>query len=466
MTTMQPESVGEINFAIAAAAGVSFVLTAVAVMLCIKVFLENRRIKNRFSGVLDLESQKIKLAEEAARLSSDYCKAKAMFDRLTSSVALLEENLEEISFGVYRPHFSFNSSEEYKARLEDQRTIRKQLIKDGKAAHCSVNWSVGGSNKDGQRMTKQYTKLLLRAFNGETEAAIARVAWNNATKMEERIRKAHEAINELGSMMHMSITKDYLNACLDELRLEHEYELKKQSELEEQREIRARAKEEEKAQREFERAQRDAEQDELRYQKSLENARSEISSATGKDLADLTSKIALLEERLKEAEAKKQRAISMAQQTRCGYLYVISNHGSLGEEVLKIGMTRRLDPMDRVRELGDASVPFGFDVHAIVYCEDAPSLECEIHKHFADHRVNRVNLRREFFKVPLSDVEAFIRRKGLQIELTSHAEAKEYRESLALLKSIELISDDQEKPPLFPDSPFARSTSIESETIV
>jgi hypothetical protein len=140
----------------------------------------------------------------------------------------------------------------------------------------------------------------------------------------------------------------------------------------------------------------------------------------------------------------------MAQQTRCGYLYVISNVGSLGEEVIKIGMTRRLDPMDRVRELGDASVPFGYDVHAMVYSEDAPALEAEIHSHFGSKRVNRVNLKREFFRAPLADVEKFIRGKGLKIELASHAEAKEYRETLALLQQLEakVIAAKSE----FPDS--------------
>lgn len=449
--------------------GAYAVVVIFLIVLAIRFFLLNRAMTKRFAKIVDIESeveaQKISLAqlkkdEEDSRikhehvqlvLAENYSKAKEVFDRLKREISLLEEHTEDISFGVYSPHFSFQSSDEYRTQLEAARTKRKLLIKEGKATHCPVEWNVGGSKKDGARMTKQNTKLMLRAFNGETEAAIARVRWNNVTKMEERIKKAFEAINDLGSVMKISITSAYLQVCLDELRLEYELEEKKYQEQEEQRAIRERLREEEKAQREFEKAQREAEQDELRYQKSLDKVRAEVASATGKELADLNEKIFLLEKRIKEAEETKQRAISMAQQTRCGYLYITSNMGSLGEDILKIGMTRRLDPMDRVRELGDASVPFRFDVHTMVYTEDAPALEAEIHSHFADRRVNRVNLKREFFRVSLPEVEKFIQSKGLKIELVSLAEAKEYRETLALLKSLETAAA-VDKIPEFPDS--------------
>ncbi|NKE69956.1 DUF4041 domain-containing protein [Candidatus Manganitrophus noduliformans] len=451
--------------------GASIGVALFSIGFSMRFFLANQALKNRFAKIIDIESeveaQKASLAqlkknEEDARtkhehtrlaLAEEYSRAKQIFDRLKKELSLLEEHAEDISFGVYNPHFSFQTSEGYRTRLEAARAERKRLIKEGKATDCLVEWNVGGSKKEGARMTKQYTKLMLRAFNGETEAAIARVRWNNVTKMEERIKKAFEAINDLGSIMKMSITSEYLKVCLDELRLEYELEEKKYQEQEEQRAIRERLREEEKAQWEFEKAQREAEQDELRYQKSLDKARAEVASATGKELADLNEKILLLEKQIEKAEETKQRAMSMAQQTRCGYLYVISNMGSLGEEILKIGMTRRLDPMERVRELGDASVPFGFDVHAMVYTEDAPALEAEIHSIFANKRVNRINLKREFFRVSLSEVEKFILSKGLKIEMVSLAEAKEYRETLALLKSLETApTPTVDKTPEFPDS--------------
>ncbi len=119
--------------------------------------------------------------------------------------------------------------------------------------------------------------------------------------------------------------------------------------------------------------------------------------------------------------------------TRSGHVYVISNVGSFGEHVYKIGMTRRLDPMDRIRELGDASVPFQFDVHAIIYSDDAPALESELHKAFDGQRVNRVNERKEFFRVPIEQIATTVREQRGEIEITLTAEAAEYRMTQAIL---------------------------------
>ena len=122
---------------------------------------------------------------------------------------------------------------------------------------------------------------------------------------------------------------------------------------------------------------------------------------------------------------------AMAELTKAGYVYVISNVGSFGENVYKIGMTRRLDPMDRVRELGDASVPFKFDVHAMVYSEDAVAIENAFHQHFADRNVNCVNMKKEFFRVSLDEVQTFVAKRGFKMAFTRLPEAREYRETLA-----------------------------------
>jgi len=169
--------------------------------------------------------------------------------------------------------------------------------------------------------------------------------------------------------------------------------------------------------------------------KALEKARSEIAKAKGEELNDLNEKIKLLEQQLEEAQKLKERATSMAELTRSGYVYIISNIGSFGENVLKIGMTRRLEPLDRVKELGDASVPFNFDVHAMIYSKDAPILENEFHKYFTERSINLVNPRKEFFSVSLQEIEEFAKAKNLEIELTKLAEAREYRETMALKAS-------------------------------
>jgi multidrug efflux pump subunit AcrA (membrane-fusion protein) len=270
---------------------------------------------------------------------------------------------------------------------------------------------------------------MLRAFNGECDAAVAKVSWSNIANMEARIDKAFEAINKLGATNHISIVDDYKKLKIEELRLEFEVQEKIYQEKEEQRRIKEQMREEEKALREIEKAQKQAEDDEAKYQKALEKAQADVTQATGKQLDALNAKILELQNSLQNASAQKQRAISQAQLTRSGHVYVISNIGSFGDNVYKIGMTRRLDPLDRVKELGDASVPFDFDVHAIIYSADAPGLESILHKKFDDKRVNMVNAKREFFRVSIEEIEKITAELKLDIQLTKIAEAKEYRES-------------------------------------
>jgi hypothetical protein len=280
-------------------------------------------------------------------------------------------------------------------------------------------------------MTKQYLKLILRAFNGECDAAIAKVSWNNVTKMEERIRKTFETINDLGGVMEMRIIPEYLELRLAELRLEYETDQKKREEQEEQRRIKEQMREEERALREAEKAKQEAEDEEARYEKALEKARAELARAQGEALDQLQAKIQHLDAALHTAHEMKEKATSMAQLTRSGHVYVISNIGSFGDNIFKIGMTRRLDPMDRIRELGDASVPFDFDVHAMIYCKDAPSLETEFQTRFRDQAINLVNPRKEFFAVSIDQIEAVAKEKGFNVALTKLAEARDFRETLA-----------------------------------
>ena len=300
---------------------------------------------------------------------------------------------------------------------------------------CETEWTVGNSRQEGKRMTKKAIKLTLRAFNGECDALISKVKWNNIHTIEKRIGRSYETINKANESNHISIEYPYLLLKLDEARLTHEYHLKKHEEKEEQRAIREEMREEERANKEIEKAQKEAEKEERRYQKALEQAINEVSQAQGTQLDSLNSKILKLQEALSMAHEKKERALSRAQMTRSGHVYVISNLGSFGEDTFKIGMTRRLEPLDRVKELGDASVPFQFDIHALIYSDDAPALEAELHRRFNDRRVNRINYRKEYFSISIEEIEEAIQEiAGAEIEITKLAEAIEYRETLALLK--------------------------------
>ncbi|MBA3847864.1 MAG: DUF4041 domain-containing protein, partial [Planctomycetes bacterium] len=280
-------------------------------------------------------------------------------------------------------------------------------------------------------MTKKNMKIMLRAFNGESDTAIAKVKWDNITVMENRITKAFESINKIGSTNQISITDEYLDLKLQELRLGHELQEKIKEERDEQRRIQEQIREEEKAQRELDRAKEEAEREEERSERALEKARAELEQATGAKHAALEDKVKALEQALTDAQAQKQRAISQAQLTKSGYVYIISNVGSFGEHIYKIGMTRRLEPLDRVKELGDASVPFAFDVHAMIWSDDAPELEYMLHCQFATQRVNLVNDRKEFFRVSIDEIEGLAKRNKQDLKLTKAAEAREYRETLA-----------------------------------
>ena len=207
------------------------------------------------------------------------------------------------------------------------------------------------------------------------------------------------------------------------------------NEREEQRAIKQQMREEERARKEYEKAIKEAAKEEKLLEEALVKARRELEGASVEQEAEFQRQLEELEQKLIEANEKNQRAISMAQQTKQGHVYVISNVGSFGDDVFKIGLTRRLEPIDRIRELGDASVPFDFDIHAMMFSKDAPALETELHKIFRDYQVNLVNPRKEFFRVGISNIKKTVQKMGIESKWMMIAEAHEYRETLAVLKS-------------------------------
>lgn len=371
--------------------------------------------------------------------------AQAEEQELSAKISALRAKLQGLeeqdiieAFGFYESKYDFQEAEEYKQRLDTIRAQQKQMIKNTQAAVCHAKMTLEGSAKEGKKMTDNFLKLVLRAFNGECDASVSKVKYNNVQTMEKRIRKTYEDLNKLSQTTYCEITSRYLDLKLQELWLTHEYQEKKYQEQEEQRIIREQMREEEKALRELEKARQDAEKEERRYQEALEKARRDVESATGKAQEKLFSQIEELKKRLAEAEANKERAISQAQLTKSGHVYIISNIGSFGEEVYKIGMTRRLEPMDRVKELGDASVPFPFDVHAMIFCENAPELESRLHKRFNSRRMNKENERKEFFRVSLDEIVRVVRETDKELKIcksevifTKVAEATDYRKTLA-----------------------------------
>ncbi|MDR3706529.1 MAG: DUF4041 domain-containing protein [Paludibacteraceae bacterium] len=423
---------------------------------------ETEKRKEELNTIIKNKNVEIKNIDiDLTKLNSEYKESLAIYTKLRKDVSVFESKLDVIEFGIYEPVYNFGRSDFY--RNEQSHIIDKQktMIQTDTAAKCDKSWTVEGSEAKGRVVVNKYKKLMLRAFNGECDALVSKVKWNNVNQMKERMRKLFDSINKLGGGFFVYIDNAYLDLKEKELILEYEYQLKRQEEKEEQRRIQEEFREEEKVKREIEQAQKEAEKEEATYQKALEKIKKEFEESTGEKHDKLLAQIEKLEQELQEAKEKKERALSMAQQTKRGHVYVISNIGSFGENVYKIGMTRRLEPLDRVKELGDASVPFQFDVHAMIYSEDAPTLENTLHKAFDAKKVNMINYRKEFFNVSIDEIETVINNNNIDAEFIRLPEAMEYRETQAILKkmneSTEQISIEEEIKNEFPETLISAS---------
>ena len=332
--------------------------------------------------------------------------------------------------------------------LRSAREHTRRMVELRQAATC---------NYEEADRRERANRFVVDAFNGRVDAILTRIKHDNYGTLEQEIRDAFNLVNLNGlAFRDARILPAYLDTRLAELKWAVVVQELKRKEIEEQRAIQEQMREEEKVKREQERAIQEAQKEEdMRrqareaVQKQMEETVNELKARLEKangeqralleqeyqeQMGKLNVQLQEKEQQLREAEEKKQRELSMAQQTRVGKVYIISNIGSFGEEVFKIGMTRRRDPWDRIWELSDASVPFDFDVHAMISSEDAPALERMLHQAFDDLRINKVNFRKEFFRLPLARIRAFTDEKGLDATFTMAAEAREYRETLALEK--------------------------------
>jgi len=275
--------------------------------------------------------------------------------------------------------------------------------------------------------------FVIDAYNGKVDSIMASVKKDNFGVLKQKINDAFELVNYNGLAFRKArISEIYHHARLEELKWAAIIQELKSQEQEEQRQIREQMREEERARRDYEKAMKEAEKEEFTLKKLIEKAESQVARANEEQKLLFQQKLDELQQKLELAEEKNQRAISMAQQTRTGNVYVISNIGSFGEDVYKIGMTRRLEPMDRVRELGDASVPFSFDVHAMIYSEDAPALEKQLHRKFLKSQLNKINPRKEFFRLSISEIKDYVESIGVACQWTLAAEARQFHETKKL----------------------------------
>ncbi|MDZ4252531.1 MAG: DUF4041 domain-containing protein [Sulfuritalea sp.] len=335
------------------------------------------------------------------------------------NVVVLDDERVLQDVGIYRYHHPLENALAFRERLDDIAARIAVTIKGGTAIEKSNMFTFDGSLAKGRAMTNDLAKLMLRAYNAEAENVVRSLRAGNTVTAIKRLDAARTAIAKLGKMMEMHIGDGFHALRIEEVELTADYLMKKEEEREAARAERERLREERKVELEFAAARERLEKERSHILTVIEKVRANGSSDPDleRKLADIDSSIALNDYR--------------AANIRAGYVYVISNRGAFGDRVVKIGLTRRLEPLDRIYELGDASVPFRFDVHAIFFSEDAVSLENELHERFSARRVNWANNRKEFFFASPADVRTVLSEKlGNLLEFAEHVESTEYLQSV------------------------------------
>lgn len=340
-----------------------------------------------FSDTENVERLKLRIAELEAEL-------RRVREADGGDLVDLDDRRVLQEVGIYRYHHPLENATEYKEALADLNTRIRDMVKGRDAVLASDMFTFNNSLAQGRKMTTELSKLMLRAYNAEADNCVRSLRAGNVLSAKKRLEASVAAIARLGSMMEMRVNPDYHALRVAELELTVDYLMKVQVEREAAREERERLREERRAEQELiaERARLDKEREHY------------LNALRVLDGGDDDDAIEELNQRLADIDQAIEQNDFRAANIRAGYVYVISNRGALGPHVVKIGMTRRLEPMDRVRELGDASVPFPFDVHALFFSEDAVAVEAALHRAFAERRVNLINQRREFFFATPSDV--------------------------------------------------------------
>ncbi len=376
----------------------------------------------------DLHQQENSISESIIQKNNELKRLNEEINQAKSQLVVMNDAILFQDFALYEPRYDFCNSDEYKEKLQNIRNRQKQLIKDGYAVSGDKTWTVNGSLSQGNKMVADMQKLLLRAFNSECDEVINKVKYNNIEASEKKIRTSCDAISKLGKMMHIVITAPYFDLKIQELYLAFEYQQKKQEEKEALKEARAEMREAAKLQKEIEEQRKKIEKEQTHYQAAYQNVLKQLEESPNN--TDLLDKKTEIEKNLTEIEKAIKDVDYREANQRAGYVYVISNIGAFGENVYKIGMTRRLDPQDRIDELGDASVPFNFDVHAMIFSDDAPALESALHRAFESKKVNMINQRREFFNVTLDEIkEVVYKNYDKTVEFIDYPDAQQYRES-------------------------------------
>jgi multidrug efflux pump subunit AcrA (membrane-fusion protein) len=371
----------------------------------------------------ELAGEEARLRDSVAEISGQRDSIRAQVDEASASLADVRDRLELASDGLYAYQHPAETSLELQTRLSIVQNQIKDMVRGKTAVTTSATFTFNGSAVEGRRWVGDISKLMLRAFNAEAENCVKTVRAGNLAAAQKRLATSVDQIAKLGARMGIAIAPAYERLRMEELQLAAEYQERVKQERENERERKAELREAERAERELKAQRERLERERQQYLNAIERlvaqGDTEAADRTRAELARVDGEIESVDRRVANV--------------RIGHVYVISNIGAFGERMVKIGMTRRLEPKDRIRELGDASVPFRFDTHALIFSEDAVGLETKLHQALATRRVNQVNLRREFFYATPHEVKELIREVTADfqelVEFNEHADADEYRVS-------------------------------------
>lgn len=386
-----------------------------------------------------LRDKKAEADKYAVQKHAELADVNSSIEKLTKAKSSLSKVVKDLELQVFMGSVRVDAYENFKSdELKNQIALlqgkQESLIKTDEALDISSS-----ALELKKTVLNNQKKQILRCFNAEVSGLIEGVTAKNVDTVRAKIQRAYDAVNKMFAIDGVQITPEYLSLKFEELSMVYAYMIKLEEEKELKKAIREQIVEEEKVRREIERAKQKIEKEEAQYRNEINKLMLYMQKAKDEVQAQLyMDKIAELDEKLKEVEADKENVLQREQNTRAGFVYIISNIGSFGERVFKIGMTRRLEPMDRIAELSSASVPFPFDVHAMIFSDDAPGLETVLHNHFDSERVNKINRRKEFFNVDLEEIKKVVKENH---NATTHfvdiPEAMEYRETLKVLQQQE-----------------------------
>ena len=390
----------------------------------------NQEIAIQKAKLADLKAQ-IKIADDIVSLNTELSQKRSELFAIQNEISLANDTLGLQEFGFFERQYKFSDSTKYKEALDNLRKQQKDLVKSGQAGRIIVPMLLDNNKSKGKAMQNQLIKAAIRGFNGEADALLVKVSVSNVEKKIQALKKAFQQLNRMYSRNQIEITIPYLNLKIEELRLAAEFELQKQEEKELLREQRAKEREDKKLQAEIKARRKQLEKDRTHFKNMVSKVEELLKNATGEELEELQRQLSEYQDKLSELDEIEEDIDYREGHATAGYVYVISNIGSFGEDVYKIGVTRRLEPLERIRELSSASVPFQFDVHALIFSEEAFALETELHNQLSEYKVNKVNNRKEYFKVPFEKIKALLdKHEELTIELNENAEAFEYRQTL------------------------------------